>query len=38
MLLNATIDEFLMYLEVEKNRSDNTLVDYEYDLNSFVPF
>lgn len=27
-----------MDLEVEKNCSDNTLIDYEYELNSLVTF
>lgn len=38
MLIQDAIDEFLLYLEVEKNCSDNTISGYEYDLNSFVSF
>ena len=38
MLIQNAIDEFLLYLEVEKNCSDNTVVGYENDLNNFVSF
>ena len=38
MLIQDAIDEFLLYLEVEKNCSYNTVVGYEYDLNNFVSF
>jgi integrase/recombinase XerD len=32
------VDEFLMYLEVERNYSKNTIVSYNFDLNSFYNF
>lgn len=38
MLIQDAIDEFLLYLEVEKNCSYDTVVGYEYDLNNFVSF
>jgi site-specific recombinase XerD len=34
MNLNQAIDEFLMYLDVEKNYSDNTIAGYALDLRS----
>ena len=38
MLINEAIDDFLLYLEIEKNCAENTLTGYEYDLNNFVQF
>nr|WP_312752913.1 tyrosine-type recombinase/integrase [Bacillus mobilis] len=38
MLIQDAIDEFLLYLEVEKNCSNNTVIGYECDLNNFVSF
>lgn len=38
MLYKEAVDEFLLYLEVEKNLSHNTLIGYEYDLNRLEQF
>ncbi|API94386.1 tyrosine-type recombinase/integrase [Virgibacillus pantothenticus] len=38
MLFPQAIDEFLFYLQVEKNYSDNTLRSYAYDLELFHQF
>ncbi len=38
MILRQAIDEFLLYLQVERNYSPNTLDSYEYDLKTFQDF
>lgn len=38
MLLQNAIDEFLLYVEVEKNYSQNTVIGYTLDLKSFEEF
>ncbi|MCP8970799.1 tyrosine-type recombinase/integrase [Ectobacillus ponti] len=38
MLITETIDEFLMYLEVERNYAENTIRAYAYDLMLFEGF
>lgn len=38
MLFKEAVDEFLLYLEIEKNLADNTLVGYESDLKRFEQF
>ncbi|SFC68245.1 Phage integrase, N-terminal SAM-like domain [Bacillus sp. OV322] len=38
MQLKAAIDEFILYIQVEKNYSTHTVVSYEYDLLQFLPF
>jgi len=36
--LHAAIDEFVLYIEIEKNYSVNTVTSYEYDLQLFLTF
>ncbi|WP_068984297.1 tyrosine-type recombinase/integrase [Lysinibacillus xylanilyticus] len=38
MQLHAAIDEFVLYIEIEKNYSENTVTSYEYDLQLFLTF
>lgn len=38
MQLKAAIDEFILYIQIEKNYSDHTITSYEYDLNQFLAF
>ncbi|MED3550297.1 tyrosine-type recombinase/integrase [Cytobacillus praedii] len=38
MQLNAAIDEFILYIQIEKNYSSHTIASYEYDLNQFFAF
>ncbi|MGE8205827.1 tyrosine-type recombinase/integrase [Heyndrickxia sp. NPDC080065] len=38
MLLTQAMDEFLLYLQVERNYSQNTLISYEYDLKTLQDF
>lgn len=38
MQLHAAIDEFVLYIEIEKNYSVNTVMSYEYDLQLFLSF
>ncbi|PLS18166.1 integrase [Bacillus sp. M6-12] len=38
MQLKAAIDEFILYIQVEKNYSTHTVVSYEYDLLQFLTF
>ncbi|WP_419719894.1 tyrosine-type recombinase/integrase [Lysinibacillus fusiformis] len=38
MQLQAAIDEFVLYIEIEKNYSENTVTSYEYDLQLFLTF
>ncbi|WP_160846681.1 tyrosine-type recombinase/integrase [Pontibacillus yanchengensis] len=38
VILIGNLDEFLLYLEVEQNYSNNTLIGYESDLKSFLHF
>ncbi|MFJ6208877.1 site-specific integrase [Lysinibacillus sp. NPDC092081] len=38
MQLHAAIDEFVLYIEIEKNYSVNTVTSYEYDLQLFLTF
>lgn len=38
MQLHAAIDEFVLYIEIEKNYSVNTVTSYEYDLQLFLSF
>lgn len=38
ILFPQAIDEFLFYLQVEKNYSENTLRSYAYDLELFHQF
>ncbi|MGE7623246.1 site-specific integrase [Viridibacillus sp. NPDC096237] len=38
MHLRAVIDEFVLYIEIEKNYSVNTATSYEYDLQLFLTF
>ncbi|WP_081412599.1 tyrosine-type recombinase/integrase [Fictibacillus gelatini] len=38
MLLQEAIDEFLLYLEIEKNYSKNTVAGYSFDLRTFEDF
>ncbi|WP_413785534.1 site-specific integrase [Cytobacillus sp. IB215665] len=35
-LLKAAIDDFILYIQIEKNYSSHTVVSYEYDLNQFL--
>ncbi|MFP4472437.1 MAG: tyrosine recombinase XerC [Candidatus Omnitrophota bacterium] len=37
-VMNRYIDKFLSYLEIEKNYSRHTIVNYAVDLNEFVDF
>lgn len=36
--MNRYLDKFLTYLEVEKNYSKHTLVNYQLDLEEFLKF
>ncbi|OLS38582.1 tyrosine-type recombinase/integrase [Bacillus sp. MRMR6] len=38
MLLSQAMDEFLLYLQIERNYSQNTLDSYEYDLQTLHDF
>ncbi|WP_267897040.1 site-specific integrase [Lysinibacillus yapensis] len=38
MQLKAAIDEFILYIEIEKNYSTHTVTSYEYDLQHFLEF
>lgn len=38
MHLKAAIDEFILYIQIEKNYSPHTIDSYEYDLNQFLAF
>lgn len=38
MDLKLAIDEFLLYIQIEKNYSSHTVCSYEYDLTSFHAF
>lgn len=38
MQLNEAIDEFILYIQIEKNYSNLTVVSYEYDLYQFLAF
>ncbi|QCR32545.1 tyrosine-type recombinase/integrase [Lysinibacillus sp. SGAir0095] len=38
MNLNTAIEDFLLYIQVEKNYSEHTVLSYEYDLKSFFSF
>ncbi|TDY05373.1 UNVERIFIED_CONTAM: phage integrase family protein with SAM-like domain [Lysinibacillus xylanilyticus] len=38
MQLHAAIDEFVLYIEIEKNYSENTVTSYEYDLQLYLTF
>ena len=38
MELKALIDEFILYIQIEKNYSDHTITSYEYDLVQFLSF
>ncbi|MFJ7730809.1 site-specific integrase [Lysinibacillus sp. NPDC097231] len=38
MQLHAAIDEFVLYIEIEKNYSVNTVTSYEHDLQLFLAF
>ncbi|WP_226665347.1 site-specific integrase [Metabacillus litoralis] len=38
MEFQQALDDFLLYLEVERNYSSNTLGSYESDLNNFLTF
>jgi site-specific recombinase XerD len=38
MVLQDPIDDFMLYLEIEKNYSQNTLLGYSYDLQLFEEF
>lgn len=38
MLLQEAIDEFLLYLEIEKNYSKNTVAGYSFDFKTFEDF
>lgn len=38
MQLHAAIDEFILYIEIEKNYSLNTVTSYKYDLQLFFTF
>lgn len=38
MQLKNAIDEFILYIEIEKNYSSHTITSYEYDLNQFLTF
>ena len=38
MELRTAIDEFVLYIEIEKNYSVNTVISYEYDLQLFFDF
>lgn len=38
MLLTQAMDEFLMYIQVERNYSPNTIDSYEYDLKTLHAF
>lgn len=38
MQLKAAIDEFILYIQIEKNYSTHTVVSYEYDLQQFLAF
>ena len=36
MLLKEAVDEFLLYLEIEKNLSENTVIGYEFIMKHFL--
>jgi len=36
--LKAAIDEFILYIQIEKNYSSHTVISYEYDLQQFLTF
>lgn len=36
--LNAAIDEFILYIQIEKNYSSHTITSYAHDLNQFRDF
>lgn len=38
MNLKTAIDDFLLYIQIEKNYSEHTVISYEYDLNLFNQF
>lgn len=38
MDLKLAIDDFLLYIQIEKNYSSHTVCSYEYDLKSFYSF
>lgn len=38
MQLQQAIDEFILYIEIERNYSENTISSYELDLNMFHDF
>lgn len=38
MLLQDAIDEFILYIEIEKNYSKNTVTSYSLDLKMFHDF
>lgn len=38
MQLKAAIDEFILYIQIEKNYSSYTVTSYEYDLLQFLDF
>ncbi|QPA52569.1 site-specific integrase [Lysinibacillus sphaericus] len=38
MQLHAAIDDFVLYIEIEKNYLVNTVTSYEYDLQLFLSF
>lgn len=38
MQLKAAIDEFILYIQIEKNYSSHTVISYEYDLDQFLAF
>ncbi|MEH6940044.1 site-specific integrase [Bacillus sp. JJ664] len=38
MNIQHAVDEFLSYIKIEKNLSNNTFISYEYDLHCFTQF
>lgn len=38
MLLEQAIDDFLLYLQIERNYSETTLISYKYDLKTLQYF
>ncbi|GGI12599.1 site-specific integrase [Gottfriedia solisilvae] len=38
MNIQHTVDEFLSYIKIEKNLSNNTFNSYENDLHCFIQF
>ncbi len=38
MNIQHAVDEFLSYIKIERNLSNNTFISYEYDLHCFTQY